>query len=74
MPNTPQIWSTDKIMGIGVTSSFVICHLGIFAHQDIERVFVVGYTSINGALKRAQVYLESDKKMKKKVESILNDK
>ncbi len=53
---------------------YILCHLGIFAHQDIGRVFGVGYTSISGASKRAQVYLDSNKKMKKKVESILNDK
>ncbi|MCK4485423.1 MAG: hypothetical protein KAU38_01505 [Desulfobacterales bacterium] len=53
---------------------YVLCHLGIFTHQEIGKHFGVGYTSISGALKRAQGYMESEGKLKQRIANILNDK
>jgi len=52
---------------------YIICHLGLFTNQEIGREFGVGYTSIPGALKRAQSYMDSDKKIRRKVVRVLND-
>ncbi|UCG11070.1 MAG: transposase [Deltaproteobacteria bacterium] len=53
---------------------YILCHLGVFTHRDIGRVFGVGYTSVSGALKRAGSYMDADKKIREKVVRILNDK
>ena len=52
---------------------YILCHLGTFTHQEIGHVFGVGYTSINGSLKRARCYMVSDKDERKRVDRILND-
>ena len=44
---------------------YVICHLGVFTHQEIGRQFGVGCTSISGALKRVEGYVGSDTELKK---------
>jgi hypothetical protein len=46
---------------------------GFFTHQEIGQVFGVGYTSISGALKCARSYIDSDKKLKAKLDEILID-
>lgn len=53
---------------------YVICHLGVFTHQEIGRQFGVGYTSISGALKRVEGYMGSDTELRKRIDKILNDK
>jgi putative transposase len=52
---------------------YILCHVGVFRHREVGRVFGVGYTSITGALKRAQSYVDSDKKIGRKVARALND-
>lgn len=52
---------------------YILCHLGLFTNQEIGCEFGVGYTSIPGALKRAQSYIDSDKKISRKVVKVLND-
>jgi putative transposase len=52
---------------------YILCHLGLFGHAEIGRVFGVGYTSITEAVKRARSYMESDKQLREKVDSIIND-
>ena len=53
---------------------YVICHLGVFTHQEIGRQFGVGYTSISGALNRVEGYMGSDTELRKRIDKILNDK
>jgi len=53
---------------------YILCHLGLYNHQEIGRVFGVGYTSVSGALKRSERILSEDRKTKKRVEEMLNDK
>ena len=52
---------------------YILCHLGIYSHQEIGRIFGVGYTSITGALTRARSYMDTEEKVRKKVSKILND-
>ncbi len=52
---------------------FILCHLGFSSHQEIAGVFGVGYTAITGALKRAEEHMGASKKMKRRVEKVLND-
>lgn len=52
---------------------YMICHLGLFTHQEIGREFGVGYTSISGAVKRAECYMDEDKELRKKVFEAVND-
>jgi hypothetical protein len=44
--------------------------LGLFTHQEIGKVFGVGYSTITGALKHAGGHINSDKNIKKKAEGI----
>jgi len=53
---------------------YILCHLGLYSHQEIGRVFDVGYTSVSGALKRSERILSEDRKAKRRVEKMLNDK
>ncbi len=52
---------------------YILCNLGVFTHHEIGRTFGVGYTSVSGALKRARRYMDSENKIRKKVDRILND-
>jgi DNA-binding XRE family transcriptional regulator len=52
---------------------YIICHFGLFSHQEIGQVSVVGYKSITVVLKRARGYMDSAKKIHKKVEKKLSD-
>ncbi|OEU81272.1 MAG: hypothetical protein BA872_10225 [Desulfobacterales bacterium C00003060] len=53
---------------------YMLCHMGIFTHQAIGKHFGVGYTSISGALKRAQALIQSDQELRQRIVGILNDK
>jgi len=48
-------------------------HLGVYRHEEIGRIFGVGYTAITGAVKRGQPYADSDWQAEKAVKEILND-
>ncbi len=50
---------------------YILCHLGIYPHREIGRVFGVGYTSITEAVKRAEGYMEMDKKARRRVSRVL---
>jgi hypothetical protein len=52
---------------------YILCHLGTFTNQEIGHVFGVGYTSINGSLKRARSYMDAEKDERERVDRILND-
>jgi len=52
---------------------YILCHLGCSSHQEIADVFGVGYTAITGALKRAEGHMGASKKIKRRVERVLND-
>ncbi len=42
---------------------YILCHRGLFTHQEICQVFGVGYASISGTLKRTRSYIDSDKRL-----------
>lgn len=52
---------------------YILCHLGFYTNQEVGSVFGVGYTSITGALKRAEAYMAEIRKARRKVDRILND-
>jgi hypothetical protein len=47
--------------------------LGVYRHEEIGRIFGVGYTAITGAVKRGQAYVNANRQAEKAVREILND-
>lgn len=54
-------------------SIYILHQLGVYRNEEIGEVFGVGYTAIPGAVKRAQGYMDSGRKLEKRVREILND-
>ena len=52
---------------------YILANLGAFTHKEIGSKFGVGYTSVTGALKRAENYMEAEEQIRNKVNGVLND-
>ncbi len=50
---------------------YCLSHLGLFTNQEIGRQFGVGYTSISGALRRAEDYIGSNPKARSLLQNVL---
>ena len=52
---------------------YILYQLGVYLNAEIGRVFGVGYTAIPGAVRRGKEFMNSDGKLKEKVNKIIDD-
>ena len=52
---------------------YILSHLGVYTNKEIGETFGVGYTTITGAVRRGEKYLDADEGLMRAVHKIIND-